>query len=202
MLIRENFYKHYETIDDAAIAIFFSVDHNQVIDAPVVEKILELNPHLDISVEDLAQQAINYSERFLRRKDTLLKKLNSNRNVRNIARNIPTSISLTATTKIIVEEISMICCDFCQIHYQDLFTEDNIDSLIELIEDPTRLQNEFQTLVKFSCKYVREEKSRQQDKLELLDQLCIDMAVYLDNYLNKQDLSQPKTVIVDHLSEL
>lgn len=186
MKITDTFYKHYPTIQEAATAIFFAVDHDEMIDLEVVEELLKQNPHLTLSVEELAKEAVNYSKQFYSNKDRILSRLNSNRSIRNIARECHVDLPLSTISKTIITEINLILSNLCQINYQDLFTKDHVETFIELIEDENHLKNEFLQFLEASCQHTRINKNASDDQLDALDKKGVEFAQYLDTYLKTE----------------
>ena len=187
MKITDSFYKHYPTIQDAAMAIFFAVDHDEMIDLPVVEELLNQNPHLAISVEDLAKEAIHFSKQFYANKDRILARLNSNRSIRNIARQSQTNLPLSTISKTILTEINLILSNLCQMNGTDLFTKDNAETFIELIEDEDHLNHEFMAFLEKSLESTRINKHSTDEELIALDHKATLFASYLDHYLKELD---------------
>ena len=187
MKITNSFYKHYPTIQDAAMAIFFAVDHDEMIDLPVVEELLNQNPHLDISVEDLAKEAIHFSKQFYANKDRILARLNSNRSIRNLARQSQTNLPLSTISKTILTEINLILSNLCQMNGTDLFTKDNAETFIELIEDEDHLNHEFMAFLEKSLESTRINKHSTDEELIALDNKATLFASYLDHYLKELD---------------
>ena len=187
MKITDSFYKHYPTIQDAAMAIFFAVDHDEMIDLPVVEELLNQNPHLTISVEDLAKEAIHFSKQFYANKDRILARLNSNRSIRNLARQSQTNLPLSTISKTILTEINLILSNLCQMNGTDLFTKDNAETFIELIEDEDHLNHEFMAFLEKSLESTRINKHSTDEELIALDHKATLFASYLDHYLKELD---------------
>ena len=187
MKITDHFYKNYPTVQEAATAIFFAVDHDEMIDLVVVEELLKQNPHLTLSVEELAKEAVNYSKQFYSNKDRILSRLNSNRSIRNISRECHVDLPLSTISKTIITEINLILSNLCQINYTDLFTKDNVETFIELIEDEDHLKTEFIQFLEKSCEHTRINKHASDEALDALDQTGVVFAKYLDHYLKEMD---------------
>lgn len=203
MYITDNFYKHYPTAKDLAIAVFFAVDHDEVLDIPVVEKLLGQNLHLLESADDIVKLTIAYSKQYVSQKDLLLSRLKSNYAIRSLTRNVHTSSSSSAISKLIIQELGMILSSLCQIEYKDLFNKDNLETLIELVEDEDHLKNEFITFIETSSKYIHVMKNDSNPNIKKLDKITPIFASYLFSYLNNQDdLTTIKQKINDSLSEI
>lgn len=187
MKITDSFYKHYPAAQDAATAIFFAVGHDEMIELDVVEELLKQNPHITLSVEQLAKEAVAYSKQFYSNKDRLLSRLTSNRSIRSISRDCHVDLPLSTITKTIITEINLILSNLCQINYTDLFTKDNVETFIELIEDEDHLKNEFNEYLEKSCAYTRINKTATDEQLNALDEASYTLAKYLDHYLKEMD---------------
>lgn len=122
--------------------------------------VLENNPHIHLSMNELLESMLDYDEIFFRKIENFANRIEKDRFVRDKAKNlskiINNSVSQTKLKETVAKTLSMMLSEVSKIRYELSFSQDDLRDLIDLFNDEEHLKTEFNEIILRMIKNIKD----------------------------------------------
>lgn len=122
--------------------------------------VLENNPHIPLSINQLLESMLDYNEIFIRKVDNFANRIEKDRFVRNkgkeLSKFLNNSVSQTKLKGTVARTLSMILAEVSKIRYELSFSQDDLRELIDLFNDERHLKTEFNDIILRMIKNIKD----------------------------------------------
>ena len=124
--------------------------------------VLENNPHIPLSINQLLESMLDYNEIFIRKVDNFANRIEKDRFVRDkgkeLSKFLNNSVSQTKLKGTVAKTLSMILAEVSKIKYEISFSQDDLRDLIDLFNDERHLKTEFNDIILRMIKNIKDFK--------------------------------------------